>query len=849
MNPEQLLERFSTHLRTVVAKAMALATSLSHDKVTPAHLFVVLLEETGSIANEILSKLNIKSDFIYKILDNKPELVNQNIKIQTATLPELNIMSKKILEKSMLLAYERNHTHIGTEHLLLGMIYSTDKDIKDILHNFKINISDIEEEIENILQSTSKFPDIDDVSNMMDQIEGMVGGDNLPPMPLSPPPMNQIEQNQTSRPKMKRPNITALDLFTNNLTNPNNQKNIDPVIGREREIERVINILARRTKNNPVLIGEPGVGKTAIVEGLARRITEGDVPDVLKRKKILSLDLTLMLAGTIYRGEFEARLKQVIDEVTKSPDCILFIDELHNIIGAGSSQGAMDAANILKPALARGSLRCIGATTIDEYKKHVSHDPALERRFQAINVEEPSKEETEQILQGIKKYYENFHNVKITDEAITTAVELSTKYIHDNFLPDKAIDLLDEASAAIKVKNKLSNNEIKREKLLDEIDHYNTQKEESIRTEKFDDAMTWKKRLEGVNKKLQSLDKIISKAKQPIRKKVMGTDVAKILETKLNIQANILLQNEWDELATLPDRLKQSIIGQDEAVNKIVKSLKQSYLGLKDSKKPLASFAFIGPSGVGKTEMAKILAKELYHDDKALIKLDMSEFSEQHSTSKLLGSPAGYIGHKERNHFTDEIRKRPYCVVLFDEVDKAHADVAKLLLQILDEGELTDSAGKKTHFHHAVIILTTNLGAELFKTTGIGFGKVEADSKDRDKSIVNKLKEDLSPALINRLDNVVIFNPLTEADIKNIVAKNLKLINEKLQTNNKLSIKATNQILLDLSQDSFNVEEGARQVERILQNIIQEAVIEILKKPPAKQNYSLVKKAGKYELV
>jgi ATP-dependent Clp protease ATP-binding subunit ClpC len=845
INPKQLLERFSTHLRGVVAKAMSLATSLSHDKVTPAHLLVVLLEETGSVACEILQKLNISSAYIYNILDNKPELINQNTDMQTAVLPELDSTSKKILEKTMLLAYERNHSHVGTEHLLLAIVYSVDKDIKSILDKFKINIEDIENQLENILQSISKFPDIDDVSDMMNQIENVA--DERTSSQHIPPPQPNVEP--MAIPKMKRSNITALDLFTNNLTEKHNQKNIDPVIGREKEIARVINILARRTKNNPVLIGEPGVGKTAIAEGLAKRIIEGKVPDALRRKKILALDLTLMLAGTIYRGEFEARLKQVIDEVGKSPDCILFIDELHTIIGAGSSQGAMDAANILKPALARGTLRCIGATTIDEYKKHVGNDPALERRFQAIEVEEPNQEETNEILQGLKKHYEKFHNVTITNEAIEFAIELSNKYIHDNFQPDKSIDLIDEASASVKIKTKTSPTETKKQKLLDEINHYTLKKEDSIHQEKFEDALVWKKRLATAEKKYKILEKQNSKIKKGPKKKVGKEQIAEILENKLNIKSDTLLKSDWEELEILPSRLKQHIIGQDTVINNIVKNLKQAHLGLKNNKKPLASMLFAGPSGVGKTELAKILAQELYYDKKALVKLDMSEFSEGHSASKLLGSPAGYIGHKERNRFTDEIRKRPYCVILFDEIDKAHKDVTKLLLQILDEGELTDSVGKKTYFNHAIIILTTNLGSELFKSSGIGFGKPNKNTRDRDGGVLLKLKEELSPALVSRLDNIAIFNSLSQNDIKNIIQKNLNNINYKLKKSNKINIKTNDKILSDLTSSTFNLDNGARDVEKVLQDVIQETVVEILKKKKNKSTYTLSKKAGIYKLI
>lgn len=841
MNPEQILNRFSTHLKNVIAAAMSLATSMNHNEVTPLHILYSLLQEKGSIATEILFNHKINDKAVYEMLYNFPGTKideSRQKKITIATIPSLNEDSKKILEKAMVSAYERQHKYVGTEHLLLALVQSENKEIDIALKKSKIDKQSIESQIEKSLENINNFPDINEMSNMMDQIENML--DQNKPM---------VNPNLPNLNKNKKQNLNVLDVFTTNLTDKKLQKQIDPVIGREREIERLINILSRRNKNNPVLIGEPGVGKTAIAEGLAKRISEGNVPDILKRKKILSLDMSLLLAGTIYRGEFEARLKQVMDEVGKQTNIILFIDELHNIIGAGSGQGAMDAANILKPALARGQLRCIGATTIDEYKKHITSDPALERRFQSINVEEPNREETIEILQGIKKYYENFHHTKITTEAIEMAVDLSIKYIHDNFLPDKAIDLIDEASASVKIKRKTDPMIEKKEKLLDELENYQNEKEQAILEEKFDNALKFKKKEEAITKKLNTLQKQISKTKKPPKKKVRAENVAKVLENKINIPSEVLLTNEWDGLNKLSENVLQYIVGQEKTVQEIIETLKQSQLGLKTKKKPFASFLFVGPSGVGKTELAKVLARELYHDEKALVKLDMSEFSEQHSSSKLLGSPAGYIGYKERNRFTDEIRKRPYCVVLFDEIDKAHPDVVKLLLQILDEGELTDSRGKKTHFNHTIIILTTNLGADLFKSSSIGFGdEKQIINKNLQQNVLSKLKEELSSALISRLDKLCLFSPLSEESIKQIIANNIELISQQLKEKQHISFIADDKALQQLVKESFDIDQGARNVEKITQKVIHDLVMRIMQKKEKKEKYIITKQKEGFKL-
>jgi len=839
INPEQLLDRFSSHLHSVVANSMSLATSLRHNLVSPIHMLMAIIEEKGSVAHEILKNAGLDEKDVLILLENKPKTKDTAGKVLTATIPQLDNMAKQALERSILTAYEKNHSYVGTEHLLLGILKTRDQDIETIVKKFKVPKKTVIGEIENILASTSRFPKIEEMSDLMSQIEDITESDSpmTPPLPFLTP-------------KNAKQKISGLELFTTNLTDKKTSKNIDPVIGREREIERVINILSRRTKNNPVLVGEPGVGKTAIIEGLAKRISEGKVPDILKNKKILSLDITLLIAGTIYRGEFEARLKQIVDEVAKNPNFILFIDEIHNIIGAGSSQGAMDAANILKPALARGQLRCIGATTIDEYKKHIASDPALERRFQSINIEEPTPADTIEILKGIKKYYEDFHNTKITEEAIESAVNLSIKYIHDNFLPDKAIDLMDEACAVVKSARKTTPLEAKKQTLLAEREELFSAKEIAINHEQLEQAIEIKKKIELVEKKLIALQKQIEQTPQSPKKTVGAIHIASVLENKLNIPAEVLLTNSWEELKTLPQRLKEHIIGQDSIIENIVKKISQARLGLQIDKKPLASFLFVGPSGVGKTELAKILARELYYDKKALIKLDMSEFSEQHSTSKLLGSPAGYIGHKDRNHFTEEIKNRPYSIILFDEIDKAHRDVHKLLLQILDEGTLTDSSGKKINFTNAIVILTTNLGSELFNSNGIGFDRdSEQSTNERNKNLLDKLKEELSPALFNRIGSTHIFSPLTEPSIKIIVEKNIEKINNLLFKKEKISLDTEATAISSLTKQSFNREFGARHVEKIIRDTIHELIIDVLQKEKHKKNYTLTKIKDTYKLL
>jgi ATP-dependent Clp protease ATP-binding subunit ClpC len=848
---EHLLDRLSTHLKNAIANSISLAASFGHPRVDPIHILSALATEEGCVAAEIILRSDIDIDDLHNIvskLDRREGRAKKEDRHITATLPPLSDTAKHALEKGMMLAYEHASRYIGTEHLLYGIIALEDKEILFTMDKHNVNTDEIREYIHNIVQNTAQFPSTDEMASAVDELHDIGDADSHPPH-HSQPKKRSILQNLQSPQGTRFPQKqqSPIDMFTIHLTDPAFQKTVDPVIGREKEIERLIHILSRRNKNNPALVGEPGVGKTAIVEGLAKRIMEGNVPDILKQKKILSLDLTLLIAGTIYRGEFEARLKHIIDEVAAEPNTILFIDEIHNIIGAGSNQGTMDAANILKPALARGQLRCIGATTIDEYKKHIESDPALERRFQPIDVEEPSTEEALEILTGLKQYYDAFHHVDITKDAIAKAVELSTKYVHDNYLPDKAIDLIDEAAASVRVKQQFSPAEKKLQALNKKLESFKTRKERAILDEQFDKALDLKKQENRVEEEIIHTKKEAGNGKTRPRMPVTGTDVARILARRFTVDERTLLENDWEKLDHLAADIQTSIIGQDAAVARVVEALRQAQLGLKQAHKPFASILFAGPSGVGKTALARVLAQSLYHDDKALIKLDMSEFAESHGVSKLLGSPAGYIGHKDRNRFTDEIKKRPYSIILFDEIDKAHPDVIKLLLQILDEGVLTDSAGKKVYFNHSIIILTTNIGAELYASHGIGFDRKDA-LVERDRAIEAKIKEELGASIMGRIATTCLFSPLQNADIEHIIKKQIASINTEL-AKERISVSVEDALIAELAAQSRNDDAGARYIEQTVQGLFSKLVSDILKKKRRKKTYELQKVKDAYKLV
>lgn len=843
MASEKLLDNFSTHLKNTIARSISIAVRFGYSEVTPAHLLYALREEEGSIGAEILTRVRVTAKDIIPYLPSGENTPPMPLSPPPGTpIPELNEAAKQVLEKAMITAYERGHSYIGTEHLLSGLIQSEDNFLRKLFLTLSIDKTTVEDEIEVIFQSTSRFPDVEDVEEMMEHIQEQVESHEHEDTHL--PKASRQPQKRT---KTKR-GTNAIDVFTVDLTSQKLQRTIDPVIGREREIERVIHILSRRTKNNPVLIGEPGVGKTAIVEGLAKRIVEGRVPDVLQRKKIVALDLTLLIAGTIYRGEFEARLKQLIDEVGQQRDIILFIDEIHTIIGAGSNQGTMDAANILKPALARGALHCIGATTLDEYTKYMTSDPALERRFQPVMIGEPNNEDTVAILKGVKRYYEDFHGTTFTPDALEAAVELSTKYIHDNFLPDKAIDLIDEAAAAVRTSQEASPLEKRYRRLIDEIDECKKKKTSAIQQERLEEAMRYKEKEKELQKQVILLEKEAQQHSTLARKKVTRQHIVRVLASRLNLPESHLFMNDLERVKRLGAELQSRIVGQDHVIEQVVQTLTQASLGLRDPKKPLASFLFAGPSGVGKTILAKTLAAALYQDEHALIQFDMSEFVEAHSVSKLLGSPAGYVGHKERNRFTDDIRKRPTAIILFDEFDQAHPDVQKLLLQILEEGELTDSQGKKTSFRHAIIILTATIEPSLYTGGTLGFGTVD-ERRNVTERVTQKLKEMFGNSIVSRIRSVCPFLPLEQHHVEDIIRRRLKNISEHLAIKNPITITPDRQVISTLAQTIYQKDTGVRHLEHMLERVMHEPLVEILEKRRHKKTYTLTKRADRYHLV
>lgn len=807
-----ILERLSSRAKNALIMAQLVSEELKHDHIGTEHLLYGVISEKSSFAAEILTKTKLTPEIIKQEL----VLVNSN-NVVNSWKPILSENLKSVIEKSAVIASQYGYQFIGTEHFLFGLISVPHNKAKVILNKLGVDIFELEQNLLSVFENISKFPEVPPGEPGMHQHE-------LPP------------QGNNLRPEAKKGNL--LEYFTTDLTKKAANGLVDPVIGRKHEIERLVSILNRRTKNNPILIGEAGVGKTAIVEGLALAIAKREVPDSLLDKKILNLDLALIVAGSMFRGEFENRLKQIIEEVKDNKDIILFIDELHTMVGAGATTGSLDAANILKPALARGELRAIGATTLAEYKKYIEADAALERRFQPIMVEEPSKEEAVAILQGLKPNYEKHHNVTITDEAIKSAVDLSARYIQDRFLPDKAVDLIDETAAFLRSIN--SNSKLLRatKKIEADLSALEEEKTKAVLAQDFTTALHLRSQEEKLLRQKTELSRNLAQESQTPKHIISGEDIAHTVSMMTKIPLARLAKTEMSRLTNLEKILKSKIVGQDEAVTEISKSVRRSRAGITDPKRPLGSFIFLGPTGVGKTETAKALAAEVFEDEDALIRVDMSEFMERHNVARLIGAPAGYVGYEEGGRLTEAVRRKPYAVVLFDEIEKANPDVFNILLQILEDGQLTDAAGKKVNFRNTIIIMTSNLGMQELTSQAAKIGFAERDSAEVDQQeklqkeyerikagVMDNLKQFFRPEFLNRIDKIIVFHPLGMQQLQKITQLQISYLQDRLLQQN-VQLKVTPALIKFVAEQSFDPAQGARFVRKNIQQLLEDPLAE-----------------------
>ena len=796
-----MIYKFTKKAENVIEYANEIACKLGHNYVGTEHILYGLAKEREGVASRVLENQNITED---AILEKIEDLVGEGIPLEI-TAVALTPRTKRVIENSFLEARKLNSEFIGTEHLLIALMKEVDSIAVRIMIELNANPQKMYNEIMKVL-------------NDYDEETGGVFNNNS----------NSKNMSNTSYNKTQ-----TLNQFGNDLTKAAIEGKLDPVIGRKTETERVIQILSRRTKNNPCLIGEPGVGKTAVVEGLAEKIASGDVPEMLKNKRVVSLDLSGMVAGAKYRGDFEERIKKSLNEVKKAGDIILFIDEIHTIVGAGAAEGAIDAANILKPLLARGEIQVVGATTLNEYRKYIEKDAALERRFQPIVVDEPSEEDTILILKGIRDKYEAHHNVKITDEAIKAAVELSKRYINDRYLPDKAIDLIDEASSKARIKTYVMPDEIK--KIEEEIESVTKEKEEAIKVQEFEKAASFRDKEHKLKDKLEAEKKKWENKKSKKLTTITEEDIATVISKMTGVPVTKITEKENDRLKNLEAELHKRVVGQDEAVAAVAKAIRRSRVGLKDPKRPIGSFLFLGPTGVGKTELSKALAECLFGDENSMIRIDMSEFMESHTTSKLIGAPPGYVGFDDGGQLTEKIRRKPYSVVLFDEIEKAHPDVMNALLQILDDGRLTDSTGRTVDFKNTVIIMTSNIGAKLItdKNT-LGFSKADSENKEEQlkaenekikKDVMGELKKHFRPEFLNRIDDIIVFSKLNDKDIKQIINLMLKEVQHRLD-NKGITLNLDEKVKDLIEKKGTDTTYGARPLRRAIQSLVEDTIAE-----------------------
>ncbi|PUB13412.1 ATP-dependent Clp protease ATP-binding subunit [Paenisporosarcina sp. OV554] len=781
-----MFNRFTQRAQKVLQLAQEEAIRMKHESIGTEHILLGLIREGGGIAAKAMEAIEVSPQVIE---DGIEELVGMGTG-DVGPIVHYTPRAKKVIELSVDESRKLGHSYIGTEHLLLALIREGEGVAARVLNNSGVSLNKARQQVLQLLGSN-----------------------------------DHVQANGSSNPAASTP---TLDGLARDLTQIAREGSLDPVIGRSKEITRVIEVLSRRTKNNPVLIGEPGVGKTAIAEGLAQQIVNNEVPEILRDKRVMTLDMGTVVAGTKYRGEFEDRLKKVMDEIRQAGNVILFIDELHTLIGAGGAEGAIDASNILKPSLARGELQCIGATTLDEYRKYIEKDAALERRFQPIQVDEPTVEESILIIKGLRDRYEAHHRVKITDEAIIAAAKMSDRYISDRFLPDKAIDLIDEAGSKVRLRSYTTPPNLKELELR--LEAIRSEKNAAVQSQEFEKAASFRDTEQKLKEELDSTKKSWKEEQGKAESEVTVEDIAAVVSMWTGIPVSKLAQTESQKLLSLEDTLHKRVIGQAEAVTAISRAVRRARAGLKDPKRPIGSFIFLGPTGVGKTELARALAESMFGDEDAMIRVDMSEYMERHSTSRLVGSPPGYVGHEEGGQLTEKVRRKPYSVILLDEIEKAHPDVFNILLQVLEDGRLTDSKGRTVDFRNTVVIMTSNVGAEaLKKNKYVGFNLQDGEQKYKDMKgrMLEELKKAFRPEFLNRVDEMIVFHSLEKEHLKEIVTLMTGTLTKRLKEQ-EIELELTEAAQEKIAKEGYDPEYGARPLRRALQKHIEDRLSEEL---------------------
>lgn len=860
-NPIQ--DKLTSRLKNVLSTASKVSKELSHKRIGTEHILYGMMQESGSLSYSILKKFGFTPEFVRTELESMEKSATWK--------EELSPHTRAAFEKGARTAFQYHHRYIGTEHILFGILSLKDCAAYKLLEKSPVDVKALTQQVQIVLKSTSHFPDL---SNFLGLPVNLADRPGMPP---------QAQPNVPGLPSGKKPRAgqggpagilgetgsdahkntsktPALDYFTQDFTAMAGLNKFDPVIGRTKEVERVMSILNRKNKNNPILIGEPGVGKTAIIIALAQRIAAGQVPTKLQGKRILSLDMASILAGTTFRGEFEERVKELMRELEQNSNTILFIDELHTIVGAGSSGGSLDAANMLKPVLARGEVSIVGATTLDEYRKYIEKDAALERRFQPVVVKEPSPEETIAILEGAREAYEQHHGLTVTDEAIAASVEMSVRYIPDRFLPDKALDLLDEAAATLQLKMTGTDEAQKAHNLKHELENLRAKKEAAIEAEHYEEALNAKRQEDALTEKLAELSRKASAKQGSMHAEITGEHIAKVVADSTGIPVTRLLKTESKKLANLEDILRKHIIGQEEAIKIVARYVRRSRAGIANPNRPLGSFIFLGPTGVGKTETAKTLAREVFENEEALIRVDMSEFMEAHAVSRLIGAPAGYVGYEEGGKLTEAVRRQPYSIVLFDEIEKAHRDIYNILLQILDEGELTDSHGRAVNFRNTIIIMTSNIGSqELAQQARMGFAMPdESEAKETAEqryeelkgTVLKELHNRMAPELLGRIDQIVVYAPLRKVDLEKITALNIKEL-QAILVKKGINLDVSKAVRDEIAEQAFKDGKGARPIRKIVQELIEDPIAHSLINEEIISGQTLVAKkvGGKVKVV